>query len=93
MPLDITKLERVAGGARKHFIYDAGADAIATVIAAGYFNGARDQLDRADVLTVIGASYTTIDTIFVNSLRSAHGGHLAAPGNVTTISVEGVVAT
>lgn len=93
MALDITKFERIGGGLRKLFIYDAGADAIATVTAAGYFNGVRDQLDKADVIIVIGGSQTTIDNIFVSSLRSAHTSLLASPGNVTTISVEGVTAT
>lgn len=91
MALDITKFERVAGGLRKLFIYDAGADAIATVTAAGYFNGVRDQLDKADVIMVIGNNQSTIDNIFVNSLRSAHS--TAAGGNVTTLSAEGVTAT
>ena len=91
MALDITKFERVAGGLRKLFIYDAGADSAATVGAAGYFNGVRDQLDKADVIIVIGAGQTTIDNSFVSSLRSAH--NTTTGGNVTTVTTEGVIAT
>jgi hypothetical protein len=92
MALDLTKLERVGGGARKLFIYDAGADTIATVTASGYFNNARDQLDKADVIIVVGNTQASVDTIFVSSLRSAHGSTGSASA-VTTISVEGVTAT
>ena len=95
MALDLTQLERVAGGRRKLFIYYAGADTIATVTGAGYFNNARDMLDQYDVMIVIGNSGATIDTIFVSSTRAAHGsaGSGGAAGNVTTVSVEGVTAT
>lgn len=87
-------LERLSGGAKKHFHYDAGADTIATVTGAGYFNNARDQFDKGDIITVIGAAATTIDTIFVNSLRSAHGSNASGGGsNVTTIGAEGITAT
>lgn len=93
MALDLTKFERVGGGLRKFFIYDAGADTIATVTASGYFNNARDQLDKADVICVVSNTQAAIDMIFVSSLRSAHTSLLASPGPVTTISVEGVTAT
>lgn len=93
MALDLTKLERVAGGLRKLFIYDAGADAIATVTASGYFNNARDMLDKADVIMVIGSNQSTIDNIFVSSLRSAHSSLAASPAAVTTIAAEGVTVT
>lgn len=95
MALDLTKLERMSGGLKKVFVYDAGADTIATVTGAGYFNNARDQLDKCDVIHVISNTQAAIDTIFVNSTRAAHGSASGggAAGNVTTISVEGVTAT
>jgi hypothetical protein len=85
MALDVTKLERMSGGARSLFVYDAGADAIATVTASGYFNLATNNLKQKDVIIVIGGSATTIDTIFVSSANFA--------ATVTTVSTEGVTAT
>lgn len=79
----------VASGLRKtsegEFVYNAAADAIATVIASGYFNAHSKFLKQDDVITVIGANRTTIDTIFVNSASGA--------AVVTTIAAEGVTVT
>ncbi len=78
-------LERVAGGAKKLYIYHAAADTIATVTAADYFLTKAAEFDRGDVIIVVGNNFASIDTIFVSSLRNA--------ASVTTISVEGVTAT
>lgn len=85
MALDRTKLERVAGGRRKLYIYDAGADAIAAVIAAGYFNALGNELDKGDVIIVVGAGQTTVDLIIVTSADRAAA--------VTTSATEGNTAT
>jgi len=67
------------------FRYNAGADAIATVVASGYFNNATDMLKQDDIILVIGATRTTIDVIYVNSATGAT--------TVTTIGAEGITAT
>lgn len=85
MALDITKLERVGGGGNGLFIYQAAADAIATVTASGFFNLATTMLKKGDVILVIGAAFTTIDSIFVSSTSGA--------AVVTTLATEGVTAT
>lgn len=85
MALDLTALERISGGKRKLYIYYSAADAIATVIGAGYFNNAASMLDKGDVIIVIGAAYTTIDLIFVSSADRAAA--------VTTVALEGVTTS
>lgn len=85
MALDRTKLQRIGGVLPQLHLYYAGADAIATVTASGYFNAVTDQLRQGDVIIVIGAAYTTIDLIFVNSATGA--------ATVTTLATEGVTAT
>lgn len=77
--------ERIAGGVKKLYHYNATADAIATVTGADYFGDVRDELDTGDVIMVIGSNNTTFDNIFVTSARSA--------ASVTTSGVEGVTAT
>lgn len=78
-------LERLAGGIRKLYVYDAGADAIGAVTAADYFGAVRDELDAKDVIVVLGANLTTIDLVFVTSARGA--------ASVTTLGTEGITAT
>lgn len=77
--------ERVGGGSKKLYLYDAQADTIATVTGADYFGAVRDELDKGDVIIVTAAANTTIDNIQVTSVRSA--------ASVTTSAVEGVTAT
>jgi hypothetical protein len=85
MALDITKLEKMSGGNRSLFTYDAGADTVATVTASGYFNGATNNLKFKDVIIVIAGGGTTIDNVFVTSANFA--------ATVTTSATEGVTAT
>lgn len=85
MALDRTQLERIAGGAKKLYIYHSGADAIATVTGADYFGALRNELDKGDIIIVIGAAFTTVDLVFVTSLRGA--------ASVTTVGTEGITAT
>lgn len=85
MALDATKLEKVGGGARSLFIYDAGADTAATVTGSGYFNAATNNLKQKDVIMVIGAGGTTIDNVIVTSASFA--------AVVTTTATEGVTST
>lgn len=85
MALDRTKLQRIGGVLPQLHIYNAGADAIATVTGSGYFNLVTDQLRQGDVIIVLGSALTTIDVIFVNSATGA--------ATVTTLATEGVTAT
>ena len=53
MALDKTKLANLAyGNGMNLFFYDAGADAIATVVAADYFLSAYRQLGADDLIYV-----------------------------------------
>ena len=85
MALDSTKLEKIGGGVRSLFIYDAGADTAATVNGSGYFNSVTGNLKQKDVIIVIGNTLGTIDTMVVSSATGA--------ATVTTVSVEGITAT
>lgn len=79
------QLERVGGGLKKLFIYNAGADTVATVTGSGYFSAQADMLDAGDVIIVLGNNLTTIDLVFVTSARGV------VP--VTTLGTEGITAT
>lgn len=78
-------LERVGGGRRKLFIYNAGADTIATVTASGYFNSVASELDQGDVIMVVSNNNAAVDNIVVTSADRAT--------TVTTSAVEGSTAT
>lgn len=85
MALDRTKLQRIGGVLPQLHLYDAGADSAATVTGSGYFNAVTDQLRNKDVILIIGAAGTTIDSCLVTSATGA--------ATVTTTAVEGVTAT
>jgi hypothetical protein len=85
MALDATKLEKIGGGLRQLFIYNAGADAVATVTGAGYFNNASNQFNQGDVIICLGAALTTVDILFITSATKAAA--------VTTLGTEGITAT
>lgn len=78
-------LERVGGGRQKLFIYNAGADTAATVTGSGYFNSVSDELDKGDVIIIVGNNGASIDNTVVTSANRA--------ATVTTTAVEGVTAT
>ena len=74
----VDNLRPVAGatGSKQLWHYEAGADSVATVVAAGYFNNARGQLrvgDRIDVVAADGAAFRVLRVATV-----------PATGNVTT---------
>lgn len=61
----VSNLNSVTGaaGSRQIWHYDAGADAVATVVAAGYFNDVRGFLfvgDRIDVVAANGAAFRVL---------------------------------
>ena len=71
MALDATKFRTIVGGAQQLHLYDAGADAVATAIASGYFNSITDRLKNKDVIICIAATNTAVDVLFVNSATGA----------------------
>jgi hypothetical protein len=72
MALVASALTKVAGGAKQIWHYQT-ADAIATVIASGYFNGATENLRQFDVINVVGGvgGTVTVDVIVVTSATNA----------------------
>jgi hypothetical protein len=62
------------------------ANAIATVIAAGYFNDSRSQLRAGDLITIASAQGGTVDTITVKLTA------VPATGNVTVANASGLAA-
>lgn len=85
MPLVRSQLEKVGGGLKQLFIYNAGADTVATVTGSGYFNAVTEQLRNNDVIHVIAGGGTTIDTVIVTSATGA--------ATVTTSATEGVTVS
>jgi len=62
-------LERVSGGKQKTFNYEAGADAVVTVIASGYFNEAAPEFNKGDIIVAKCANFTAVDVLMVSSVR------------------------
>lgn len=69
MPFVRANLERQSGGLQKMFMYDAGADAIATVIASGYFNDVAGEIDAGDVIVAKSGNNAAVDMLIVTSAR------------------------
>jgi hypothetical protein len=65
-------LKKIAGGANSLFLFDS-TDAIATIIASGYFNDATNELKQNDVIVVVGSTggTRTVDMIVVSSATGA----------------------
>ena len=63
---------KVAGGARQIHFYST-ADAIADVVASGYFNSATDDLKQNDIILVVGSTggTRTVDMLVVSSATGA----------------------
>lgn len=61
----------VAGGAGQLHHYDGGADAIATIIASGYFNDIYTRLKQGDVIIAISGSLAAVDVLIVSSATGA----------------------
>lgn len=72
MAFDRTKFERIGGGLRQLFMYSS-ADAIATIIAADYFNTATDDIRQNDVIIAVGSTggARTVDMLVVTSATGA----------------------
>ena len=72
MALVLGDLSKSAGGARQIFYYST-ADAIATVIASGYFNSATDNLRQFDIIIVVSSTggIPAVDVLVVTSATGA----------------------
>lgn len=64
---------------RQLFWCEAGADSVATVVAAGYFNSVRNLLRVGDRIHVVAATNT--------AKRELHVATVPATGNVTTVAL------
>lgn len=72
MALDATKLKTMVAGANQLHHYNT-TDAIATVVASGYFNDVTDRLKQWDTIQVVGATggTPTVDLVVVTSTTGA----------------------
>lgn len=73
----VANLHSVAGAAqnRQLWHYDAGADSVATTVAAGYFNDVRGFLKLGDVIHTVAATSAAFRVLTVTAVP--------ATGNVT----------
>jgi uncharacterized phosphosugar-binding protein len=86
MALTAANLVKLAGAEPALHIYTS-ADAIADVVASGYFNSVTNNLKQNDVILVVSETGGTrkVDVVAVTSATGA--------STVTTTAVEGVTAT
>lgn len=68
-----------ATGSKQLFHYDAAADAVATVVADGYFNSARALLRVDDIIHVVAATGVAFRVLRVAAVP--------ATGNITTVAL------
>lgn len=65
----LTKLGNKTG-AKQHWDYNAGADTVATVTAAGYFNDVRGMLRVGDRIDLTAAADTAFRVLSVTAVPS-----------------------
>jgi hypothetical protein len=72
MAFVLADLGKVAGGA-KQIHYYASTDALATIIASGYFNDATANLRQFDIIIAVGSTggTATVDVLVVSSATGA----------------------
>ncbi len=70
MAFDRSLVYQIGGGNPQLFIYKS-TDAIATVAASGYFNGATDDLKNGDVIIAVDTNVGTVDVLMVSSATGA----------------------
>lgn len=86
MPFTASTLYKLAGAEPGLWLYH-NADAVATVVASGYFNTVTDNLKLNDVILCVGSTGGT-RTIDVLTVTSASGA-----ATVTTTALEGVTTS
>jgi hypothetical protein len=86
MSFQTENLIKLAGAEPGLWIY-RDTDAIATIVASGFFNAATDNLKQNDVILCVGSTggTRTIDVICVTSATGA--------ATVTTTALEGVTTS
>lgn len=100
----VANLYPVAGAAesRQTWHYEAGADTVAAVAAAGYFNGARSLLNVGDKILVFGSGATVAGLLNVTAVPATgnvttallgEGGYRTARGQHTTVAAADTLAT
>lgn len=67
---DATNMNRLHSGTCTLWIYKT-TDALATVIASGYFNSWTDELRNGDIILVADTNVPTIDMLTVTSADNA----------------------
>ena len=72
MALDATKFNTIHAGAKQIHHYDS-ADAIATVVASGYFSAITNRLKQFDVIIAVTSTGGTaaVDVLVVTSATGA----------------------
>lgn len=70
MPLIKKDLYKIAGAEPGIWIYET-ADAVATVVASGYFNNATNELKQGDIILAITGGNAALRLLFVNSATGA----------------------
>lgn len=70
MPLIKKDLYKVAGAEPGLWVYET-PDAIATVVASGYFNNATNELKNGDIIFAVTGPNTGLRVLFVNSVTGA----------------------
>ena len=65
-------LHKVGGGVKSLYMYES-ADAVATIVASGYFNSATNSLKQDDVIIAVGSTggTRTVDVLVVTSASGA----------------------
>lgn len=100
----VANLMPVAGAAesRQLWWYEAGADSVAGVAAAGYFNDARSLLNVGDRIYVVGETGTVLGHIAVAAVPATgnvtsavldEGGLVMARGQHTTVDADDTIVT
>ena len=86
MPFANQNLTKLAGAEPGLWLY-RDTDAVATIVASGFFNAATDNLKQNDVILCVGSTggTRTIDVICVTSATGA--------ATVTTTALEGVTTS
>lgn len=70
MALDKSELYKIGGADPGMWIYKT-ADAIATVVASGYFNGATNELKQGDVIHAVTGGNAALRVLLVTSATGA----------------------
>ena len=73
MALTATALKKIGGAGDSNLFMYQSSDALATVVASGYFNSVTNELKQFDVIIVVCSTggTATVDVIIVSSATGA----------------------